>query len=358
MNIRTILLSALAAVAFMPALAQRYQTAPPQKLTYAELQGGASLTMTNGNAALKLVRPLGAISVGHYFAPEFGLRLHLSGWQARNRFYGNDYSWKFATADIDCLFNISNIIDYSRNHPLNFIVVAGIGAAKLFETAGIEPYTEMNHHRLVHNLRAGLRLETNMAKPVGLSLELDANNIGTHFQAQRNHLSDWMFSAMIGLTFRIDRQMKPQPRPEQLLTVSETHEEQHAAVAPAPAKATASPAPRQAPAPQTVHEEIFYPLRAVKPAPADQPKLQRVAAYLRQHPQATVTIVGYADRATGNPRVNARYAEKRAAGVKDALVSLGADASRISVASKGDSEQPFADNDRNRVSIIDGTTGK
>ena len=356
MSIKTMLLAATATILALPASAQREETAPPQSLTYVELQGGANLTMTNANACLKLVRPIGALSVGHYFSPEFGMRLHVDGWQAKNRYYGNDYSWKFATADIDCLFNISNILNYRRNYALNFIVVAGIGAAKLWDVGGIETYTELNHHKLVHNMRAGLRLETNMAKPVGLSFEVDANNIGTHFQAQNNYLSDWMFSAMVGLTFRLDRQMKHTARPQSVPVVQDVVEQQHVEAAPATVKATATPAKAPAPVVETIHEEIFYPLRATVPADADQGKLQRVAQYLKNHPQATIEVVGYADRGTGNARVNARYAEKRAAAVKDALVRLGADASRITVASKGDTVQPFADNDRNRVSIIDGTT--
>ena len=67
-----------------------------------------------------------------------------------------------------------------------------------------------------------------------------------------------------------------------------------------------------------------------------------------------VSIVGYADKGTGNPEINVMYAERRAAQCKDALVNkYGCDASRISIDSKGDTVQPFAENDKNRCVIID-----
>jgi outer membrane protein OmpA-like peptidoglycan-associated protein len=63
-------------------------------------------------------------------------------------------------------------------------------------------------------------------------------------------------------------------------------------------------------------------------------------------------MVGYADKGTGNAKINARLAANRAQAVKDSLVKEYKIAeSRISYDSKGDTEQPFAENDKNRVTI-------
>jgi hypothetical protein len=68
-----------------------------------------------------------------------------------------------------------------------------------------------------------------------------------------------------------------------------------------------------------------------------------------------VQVVGYADKGTGNAEVNKMYAERRATECKDALVKkYGCDAARISIDSKGDTVQPFAENDKNRCVIITG----
>lgn len=63
-------------------------------------------------------------------------------------------------------------------------------------------------------------------------------------------------------------------------------------------------------------------------------------------------IVGYADKATGTPQYNKELSMKRAQAVKDALVELGLDEKNIELKAIGDTEQPFDENDYNRVVII------
>ena len=66
-----------------------------------------------------------------------------------------------------------------------------------------------------------------------------------------------------------------------------------------------------------------------------------------------MNIVGYADKQTGNPRINMEYSRQRAQKAAEALEKAGIDKALISVDYKGDTVQPFPeDNDRNRVVII------
>ena len=69
--------------------------------------------------------------------------------------------------------------------------------------------------------------------------------------------------------------------------------------------------------------------------------------------EAKVVVTGYADKGTGNDRVNDRIAAKRAAAVVWMLEKrYGIPAERITEESKGARVQPFAENDKNRVSIM------
>ena len=61
--------------------------------------------------------------------------------------------------------------------------------------------------------------------------------------------------------------------------------------------------------------------------------------------------MGYADKGTGNARINAKYAQNRADAVAKALVAEGISESRIKASSKGDTEQPYAEQILNRVAI-------
>ena len=69
--------------------------------------------------------------------------------------------------------------------------------------------------------------------------------------------------------------------------------------------------------------------------------------------RTAITPSHYADSGTGTAEINQRLARQRAEAVRDLLVQkYGIDESRLTVDSKGSSEQPFAENDWNRVVIM------
>lgn len=71
---------------------------------------------------------------------------------------------------------------------------------------------------------------------------------------------------------------------------------------------------------------------------ASRAQLQTKAEFLRRRTSVRATIEGHAD-ARGTNEYNLALGERRAAAVKDYLVSLGITADRLSVLSKGE-EQP------------------
>lgn len=98
--------------------------------------------------------------------------------------------------------------------------------------------------------------------------------------------------------------------------------------------------------------DVFYRINQVEVPAQEMPKVEEISAYLKANPSAKLQITGYADKGTGTASVNARYARKRAETLRELLIQkFGVDASRITADSKGDTEQPFDDNDSNRVCI-------
>lgn len=77
-------------------------------------------------------------------------------------------------------------------------------------------------------------------------------------------------------------------------------------------------------------------------------------AYLYQIAQSykdsELIVKGYADVKTGNPEYNMELSKKRAEVVKNKLIEYGA--TNVSIEALGDTVQPFADNDMNRVAIV------
>ena len=70
---------------------------------------------------------------------------------------------------------------------------------------------------------------------------------------------------------------------------------------------------------------------------------------------AMFTVTGYADKGTGSAKMNKKYAKQRADDVAKKLVEqYGLDAKRLKTDSKGDTVQPFEENDKNRCVIVTG----
>ena len=94
-----------------------------------------------------------------------------------------------------------------------------------------------------------------------------------------------------------------------------------------------------------------------------QATLQRQAQWLARYPNYAITIEGHADE-RGTREYNLALGERRASVVKDYLVSLGVDASRIDTISygkerpiaAGSDEQSWALNRNGFTQLVSGTT--
>ena len=378
MNKKIILTFALCAFAFESMTAQvEKKRGTLESYSYIEAQGGAQLTFTDVKMN-KLLTPVGAFSIGHYFTPVVGARLHVNGWKAKSGFSDIDryYKWNYVTADADLMLNITNMFCRNKWKALNLILVGGFGLNNTWNNTELKELVAANSqidvplmwkkNRLGHNIRAGLRLETNMSKPLGLSLEVDANSLNDRFNSKTNDHDDWMVTGMLGISFRFGHKYKSAPAPEGSITIMPGKAPEPAPVPepapepkPVPVKAV-EPTPAPEPvkvviAPEAIHEEAFYQISISDPDKDGAGKLQKVAEFMKRNPDRNISIVGYADRNTGNPKINMMYSQKRAEKAKNELVNkYGIDASRIFTSAKGDTVQPFAENDKNRCVIIDG----
>jgi len=86
-------------------------------------------------------------------------------------------------------------------------------------------------------------------------------------------------------------------------------------------------------------DDVFFDLDKADLTDAGRASLQKDATYLSTYASATILISGHADE-RGTAEYNLALGERRAAATRDYLVSLGVQASRITVVSKG-KEAPF-----------------
>lgn len=371
------LLAALVLTAGIAQVATAQNTEKTETRTYPfwfiGVQGGGQAVL-NGYKVKDVVTPIGAIQGGAYFSPALGARLQVNGWKSKEGIknsitdYGT-YRFDYVGANLDVLINLTNAFSKTDDHLFNVILAGGIGINKAWgmnyrQVPGLtwngtpavrDEVGSRTHNHVAHNDRIGLILDFRFNKNWSLNLEGTANHIGSRTYAiNYNAGRDWQLHALVGLTYTFGKCKKctksaPVPAPAPV---------EKPVPAPAP-KPTPAPTPEK-PKTETVTPrqlaetsvEVFFGLAKTEPVGAEADKVARFAEWLRQHPTAKATVKGYADAGTGNPTINKRYAEQRAQIVKELLVKkYGIDASRLNVSSCGDTVQPKAYNDDNRVVI-------
>ncbi|MBR4898562.1 MAG: OmpA family protein [Prevotella sp.] len=333
-----------------------------KSFSFVEAQGGLQLTSTNAPMD-KLFTPTAAFSLGHYFTPVVGARLHVNAWQSKAGFADLDkyYKWKYVTPDLDLMLNLSNLIcKGTTNHALNLILLGGVGLNYAWDSdelknlnleASVAPLA-WDDNRLSHNLRAGLRLETNQSKPLGFSFEANANSLSDRFNSKINDADDWQFTAMLGVVYRFNYK-KDEPRyiTKMVEVVDSVDAEEPITIM------VKEKRPVEKMEKTKVEKVIFFEIcqSDANKAQGTEAAIKETAELMKSSPDAVISVVGYADKGTGNARLNKMYAKRRADDVTARLVKdHGLDATRIKTDSKGDTVQPFAENDKNRCVIVTG----
>lgn len=380
LKLKTILAAILLSGAVIQAQAQKGYTKDylPYPYTYVSLQGGGQVTFTNYKAS-KLITPVGAISVGHFFTPAVGARLHVNGWKNKGglKALNRTYDYNYVTSDLDLMLNLSNIFAPKKSHAFNAILVGGVGLSYAWDnddltaltaTHGVSLPLAWKDDRLVHNFRVGMMFDVNVAKHVGINLEVAANNLHDRFNSKINGRGDWQLTASLGLAYKFGFKKKGRTNVSGIMASAGAVNVQDAAsvVAEAPVVVEKpvvveepQPAPAPAPAPvpeprklEEMNTEVFFTINSSHVREAEAVKVKELADWLNAHPTADVVITGYADAGTGNAQINMRLSRQRCAAVKKQLTEqYGIAAGRITTGYKGDTVQPMNPNERNRVVI-------
>ena len=338
-----------------------------KKHAFLDLQGGAQYTLGEAKFG-DLISPNVQLGLGYQFSPVFGMRLQANGWQSKGGWNGYkatkdgtpftaDYKFKYVAPGLDFMFNLSNLFcGWNPNRVLNVTAFAGAGANIAWDNDEVNELAATMKNTSAYNLeylwdgtkvrpygRAGLELAFKVSKSVSLMLEGNANITSDKYNSKKAGNPDWYFNALAGLRINLGK--------------SATKKEKPVEPAPAPVQKVEEPAPAPAPVVEKKVEEIrrdiFFTINSNKISEKENQKILEVIDFLVKYPEAKVVVTGYADKGTGNDRINDRIAAKRAAAVVWMLEKrYGIPAERITEESKGSRVQPFAENNMNRVSIM------
>ena len=336
---------------------------------YAQAQIGGQYTLGEIGFG-KLLSPNVQVGVGYNFNQVVGARLSLNTWQSKagQNVAGNVYKWKwnYVAPMVDATFNLTNLFcEYNPDRLVEVGVFGGIGAniawgndeaadAKAAILAGpgknlagvqepLENLWDGTKTRFV--ARVGANVDFRVSERVKLGVELSANTLSDKYNSKKAGNPDWYFNALVGVKVALGEthttKVIPAPKPVEKIIE----------------RIIEKPAPAPAPKVETkvveenFRRDIFFPIGNTNIAKSQTTKIAEIVEYMKENPDAKITLTGYADKGTGSVGFNDKIAARRALTVYNTLAAKGVAKSRMIKESKGCRVQPFEENDMNRVTI-------
>lgn len=337
---------------------------------YAQAQIGGQYTLGEIGFG-KLLSPNVQVGVGYNFNQVVGARFSLNTWQSKagQKFDGNTYKWKwnYVAPMVDATFNLTNLFcEYNPDRLVEVGVFGGIGAniawgndeaadaqaailkseaateALKYGATPLENIWDGTKTRFV--ARVGANVDFRVSDRVKVGVELSANTLSDKYNSKKAGNPDWYFNALVGVKVALGEThtTKVIPAPKPVEKIIERIIEK-----PAPA-----PAPKvESKVEENFRRDIFFPIGNTNIAKSQSTKIAEIVEYMKENPDAKITLTGYADKGTGSAAFNDKIAARRAQTVYNTLAAKGVAKSRMIKESKGCRVQPFEENDMNRVTI-------
>ena len=348
------------------------------------VQGGVA--HTRGETSFgDLLSPAAQLSLTYRFHQAMGVRFGVGAWQGKGAVLSNgwqDYSYKFGQINADYILDLCGAFGgFRHDRVVNPYLLAGIGAGYGFNNEEASAYKDMLEYYWEKKFfapigRAGIGVDFRLGECVSLGIEGNTNMLTDKFNSKRADNVDWQFNLLAGLTFRFGKNTRPSQSYYDRIAAEEAaaaaakaaaakaeadrlaaekaakEAAERAAAEKAAAEKAAKEAAQKAAAEKAAKaaensENIFFTIGSTVIRPAEAAKIEKLAAWMKENPDFTVTLVGYADKGTGTESGNMKLSEGRVSKVKAALMKLGIEPARVEY--KGDTVQPFAENAKNRV---------
>lgn len=373
-----------------------------QPYWYGQAQFGAQETLGEGAFDI-LAGPNAQLAGGYQFTPIFGARISVNSWRSRAtskltfkeesglRDMRYKWHWTYIAPSIEATFNMTNLFGgYNPKRLVDVNLFAGIGINVAWKNneanavnkqmQGLFPEIELGKNEngdLIHeglgqivpnhdgyNMlgyvwdgthtrftgRFGFDVNFNITERLQIGLEANANILNDHYNSKKAGNADWYFNTLVGVKYAFGprystrtRVIEPEVPCEPQIIEKIVEKIVEVPVQVEEKKQEAS----------VFRRDVFFKINKTIVTQQEMTKVAAVAEYLNAHPNAKVTITGYADKGTGSKAINLRLSAKRAEVVAEALrTKFNIPASRMIVKSMGDLEdQPYPDPVQNRVAI-------
>ena len=377
----TLALAALAASALQaqePAQKPAYKTSfvkDGKAHWFLEVGDAATISLAGNNRdvnftdRVSLLNP--SLAIGRWSTPAFGMRLSLQGgktfdyarpaglWAAAtttNGYLRHDVTYGFAQYDF--LFDLVNYFaPYKENRFFHIIPFLGVGLGYKHEVEVIN--VKDKSHRFSPLADAGLQLKFRLARFVDFNLEGKITASDLRLPSQEDHVksgTDFIAQAGASLTFHLGRKAFEAITPNDEALIADLNGQINALRA---ENAELAKRPVRCPDVEipvvdskVIGNVIYFRLNSAVVDKNQMINVYNIAEYAKSNTE-TITLVGYADRQTGNPNYNMALSKRRAEAVADILVKkYGISRDRLKIDWKGDTVQPYAENVWNRIVLM------
>lgn len=314
-----------------------------------------------------LLSPNAQLGVGYNFNENLGARFSLNAWQSKAGWNNPSHTWKwnYVAPAADLTVNLSNLLmgyKADRKFTVNWLI--GVGANIAFNNdeahdvnAALVGVTKSQENlsllwdgtKVRLQGRTGLAADYNFNQRWSIGLEIQANLINDHYNSKKAGNSDWYFNGLLGVKCNLG---KTSYKKTVLVPTVGVIERVIERVVEKPATAATAAVAQVAQVAENIRRDVFFNINCTEISAVEMQKVKEIADYMKKNQSAIVEITGHADKGTGNAKINQKLSENRAKVVAQALIkNYGIAESRIKTAAKGDTVQPFSENDLNRVSI-------
>ena len=343
---------------------------------YIGLGGGTNLYMTKaendaGAGIGDRLGWMGQLEVGRWNSPNWGARVVIDGGLLKHVAAGVDPEQTWLGGHVDLMYNLMNAWgSYNPDRVYSLIPYLGMGYMYGMDEDWKRPNPgnpmfKSQNQSLTFN--AGLINNFQFSQSVGLFIELGFRLLDGSFDGDQpglgEHISyDGIITGTAGLKFGLGG--KQGFTPAELMDYNLINDlnsqinrlrAENEALSLRPESCPECPEVQTVVADESVYipNVVFFRINSSTIDKGQQVSVYNTAEYLKANESAKVNIIAYADAQTGTPDYNFALSERRARAVADALTNeYGIDSDRISIDWKGDTVQPYAENDWNRVAIF------
>lgn len=322
--------------------------------------------VTAGQSPFKHLSPALQVAVGKWHTPGFGWRVAYNGLNVQT--YGWAQHRTYMNFHFDAMFNLSNLIcGYNAERIWNVTTFLGGGWAgrKAFESNDITGSITAN---------VGLINSFRLSEHWAINLELSTTFLRNGFSGIAGRSGhDMMFTALAGVTYNFNK-VGWEAAPDvdaimamnaaalaELNTQLQAKETENAGLKNQLAAAKNSLVAAQQALKEcegkvtTVSQSVFFSFNSSKVSSKKEIiNLQGLADAVKNS-NAKLSVIGYADSATGSAEYNQKLSEARANAVAEKLIEMGVPQDKIIVEGKGgvEAEKPARLNRRVIITIAE-----